>query len=481
MIERPPRRFAFSFASVVAGNYGAIGVSFVTSIVLTRLLGATGYGHLALLLTASQVFSFIVSAWTLTAIVQFGAREFAERRSLARTFWARTAIAAPWLAATAIVALTFAEPLAGFLAIPAEALVLVFAHFLLSAAMGTGSALLQAQDRMPRYGTGLLVDRLTALGSIVLFAAGDILAPLTALASYVLSSLIATIFLFAGIGPRALMPVRIVATDVQALWRFSLPLAASQWLGIFGTQWTDFAIIRRYLSVGDLGSYALAYQLAGVLQQVTSIFATLMLPRYSVIAHLGRREDLRRLLARVIPYWLLAYALALSLALMLAPLVVPAVFGDAFRPAVDPLALLILASVELAILNTFGSILTAYQHLWPLTVSVLLSAAANVALDLLLIPQLGTSGAALSTVCAYGISMLIALLTTSRALQLPALRYGAFALPVALTFVVLRVAPGGGGAALAAALVTISALVLVRAFGLRPREDIGALVGRRAP
>ena len=70
------KRFFSGFVSVVAGNYGAILLSFGINVVLTRALGAPEFGHFALLIMVSQLLAFVVSNWTLAALVHFGAREF---------------------------------------------------------------------------------------------------------------------------------------------------------------------------------------------------------------------------------------------------------------------------------------------------------------------------------------------------------------------------------------------------------------------
>ncbi len=463
---------------MAAGNYAAIAISFATSVVLTHSLGTVEYGRLALLLTVSQILAFLVSQWTLTAVVQYGAREFASKASLARTFWSRTVLALPWLGVAAAAFVVFGAEIARLLDIPTWGVWLVFAHFVLAAAVGTASSVLQAMNRMPRYGVGLVLDRAIALFLVLALLRLGSLDALRALACYTASSAVVAVFLYASIGRRPLRPIRADRAHVSTMWRFSLPVVASQWLGLFGTQWTDYLVIRRYLAVEELGLYSLAYQLAGVLQQITSIVATLMLPRYSLLALAGNDAQLRRILGRLLPYWLLTYALALCIALAFAPFAIGIVFGDGFAGTASPFALLIVASIELAIFNTFSSLLTGYERMWPLTLSVIASAAVNIGLDLALVPQFGISGAALSTVAAYGTSAVVALATARVQLGLPVLRYAAFVLPVAVAYAASVTLSGWTAGVASVALGAVVTLAVARAFGLRPREDLAALTGR---
>lgn len=471
-------RFARSAASVMAANYAAIGVSFFTSVVLTRLIGAGEYGHLALLLTGSQVLSFFVSVWTLPAIVQFGSREFAEHGSLARTFWSRTVLTLPWLAAAAAMLAVLAGPLGELLSIPPWGAALVFAHFVLSTAVATASSLLQAMQRMPRYAVGLVLDRALALAAILVLARFEALDAVRVLACLVLSSALVAAFLFASIGRRTLAPIRAETERIAAVWRFSLPIVASSWVGLFGSQWLDYLVIRTYLPLGELGLYALAYQLAGVLQQMTSVVATLLLPRYSLLAF-GRNDDeVRRIVGRIVPYWLIGYALALCAALVVVPPAIGLLFGEGFSGAVPAFRLLVLASIALAIHNTFTPILTAHEKMWPISFVVLASVLVNVGLDLALVPAYGIAGAAAATVVAYGTSALAVLAVAERSLRLPALRHVGVALPVIAAYLCSVMLSGPVALGVGAALVGASLVVIVRALDLHPSADLPPLLRR---
>src|SRR4051812_6855132 len=98
-----------NFLFVGAGNYAAMAVSLAINAVLTRRLGLEQFGHLALLLTASQVLALVAINWTHTALVRFGAQEFARSSSIARTFWARVWMVAPWLALIAAIMLSASD------------------------------------------------------------------------------------------------------------------------------------------------------------------------------------------------------------------------------------------------------------------------------------------------------------------------------------------------------------------------------------
>ena len=161
------KRFFSGFVSVVAGNYGAILLSFGINVVLTRALGAPEFGHFALLIMASQLLAFVVSNWTLAALVHFGAREFTASGTVAEAYWTRTCLVLPWLAAALVTAWMLNGWLARYLDVPGWGVWLVFAHFLLTSTFNTACAVLQAIGHMERYGAALFFDRALTLALIV--------------------------------------------------------------------------------------------------------------------------------------------------------------------------------------------------------------------------------------------------------------------------------------------------------------------------
>jgi O-antigen/teichoic acid export membrane protein len=394
---------------VGAGNYGAMGVSLVVNAVLTRWLGAEQFGHLALLLTASQVLALVGANWTQAALVRFGAREFAASGTVADAFWTRIWIVTPWLAGAAALTLAARQPLAAYLMIPAWGLLIVAAHFLAAFLVLTIGAIFQARNEMRRYGLILFLDKAAMAASLLLFlGSASVRSPLALLGAYAASSAGVALWGISRLG-RSLLPAALNRDSYRQMAAFSLPLLLSGWVGLFGTNWFDILIIRRYRPLSDVGLYSLATVLAGVVQQVTIIFSTLLLPQLSVMVARGELDKIRVLVDRFLPYWFLAAAVLFSVVVLAAAPLVPLIFGPAFRPAAPVLVVLMLAACALAIFNTFAPLVSAFGATWALTGAALISGAVNVAMDFLLIPAHGLRGAAAATVLSYGMSAVLVL------------------------------------------------------------------------
>lgn len=465
-------RFATGFLSVAGGNYGAIALSFAINLVLTRALGTQEFGRLALLIMGSQILAFAVANWTLTALVHFGAQEFAVRGSVGRTFWSRVCVLLPWTAAAAGIAVVLNPWLAGYLGVPRWGVWLVFLHFLLTATLNTAGAVLQAIGRLERYGAALFFDKALTLAVILVVLPARSLDALTALACYTLSALVVSGWVFGSVAWRAVTPPAPTYAGCLTMWKFSLPLIASTWVGLFGTQWVDYVFIKHYLPLSELGRYSLSYQLAGVVQQITIVASTLLLPRFSTMLALGREAELRRLVTRAVPYWLLALSAFLGVVLAGAGVLVPVVFGPGFVGSVPPLALLIVATIALAMFNTFTPLLTAQGATWTISGICLLSAAVNVVMNVTLIPRFGITGAAGASVIAYAVSAGLVLAAVQVRLHAASTRYGLFAAPVVAVYVCSVLIEGVAFFVAAAAALAVTAFALVRTFRLFEPSDI---------
>jgi O-antigen/teichoic acid export membrane protein len=403
---------------VGAGNYAAMAMSLAINGLLTRQLGADRYGHLALLLTASQMLALVAVNWTQTALVRFGAQEFAETGTVAGTFWTRIWIAIPWICGAAAVMALARGPIAAYLLIPAWALMLVLAQFVAAFMLATVGAVFQARGEMPRYGAMLFLDKaLTAGVLIVGMVAGLKLVPLNVLAMYAASSTAVAIWGLTSTGGASLLPIRFDRAAYVKVFAFSFPLLFSSWVGVFGTNWFDLLIIKTYRPLSEVGLYSLGAVLAGVVQQITIVFSTLLLPKLSVMVAGGELEKIRAFIDRVLPYWFLITGMLFSGVLLSAHLVVPLVFGRAFAPAASVVAVLMVATCALALFNAFSPLVSAFGATWAITGIALASGVVNVVMDFMLIPSHGIQGAAFATVLAYGTSAVLVLAYVQRRLQ----------------------------------------------------------------
>lgn len=468
-----------SFLALGAGNYGAMAIALGTNALLARRLGADQYGHLAFLLMASQVLLLVAVNWTHAGFVRFGALEFASTGAVTESLWARMAIIWPVAMLGALSMVIFRRPLAEYLGIPAVGVWLLMVHFVAVCALSIVGAVLQARNQMARYGACLFLDKAMMLVCVVLLPAAWTSTAFAALWCFAASSLSVAIWGVSVVGYRALRPLWPGRSAYRQMILFSVPLLLTSWAGLLGTNWFDLVILKQYVPMSGIGWYSLATQLAGVVQQVTVIFATLLLPELSVMVVEGQDARIRRLMERLLPYWLLGTSVMFTLVMIASPIGLPLVFGDAYRGAAPVLALLMIASCALALFNSCTSLAGAYGSTWVLTGVAFVSTAVNVVMDLLLIPRFGIVGSAFATVLSYATGAVLILLFVQRRTGGRLLRLAWLGSPAVVTYACFRLVDGLWFYPAALGLALINVLILVAAFGLFRADDAVFLKGLR--
>jgi O-antigen/teichoic acid export membrane protein len=467
----------WNLLAVGAGNYGAMGLALVINAVLARRLGAEQFGRLALLLVTSQVVSLLVANWTHTALIRFGAREFGSVGSVAETFWTRIWILIPWILIAGATMFAFRDRLAGYLTIPVWAILVLLAHFLASVALATIGAVFQAKEDMHRYGAVLFLDKAVMAVLLFLLPLAWVRDPVFILGLYAVSSTSVAVWGALSLGRRSLAPVVVSGAAYRMMLAFSLPLILSSWAGLFGTAWFDLLVIKRYRPLSELGLYSLGTMLAGVMQQITIIFSTLLLPQLSVMVANGEIDTIARLVDRLFPYWFLGTSILFSLVLLVGGPIVPLVFGRSFQPAVPVLAVLMVATCALAFFTAFSPVVSAFGSSWVLTSVGLVAGGVNVVMDLLLIPRYGIEGAAAASVFAYATAAVWVLRFAQGRLHTNTFGLSVLALPVVIVSCAFFLLDGVRFYLFAVPGMAISVYWLIRRFQLFSREDAGFLRG----
>ncbi len=181
---------------------------------------------------------------------------------------------------------------------------------------------------------------------------------------------------------------------VRPLFTSAVPLVAHALLGlaIFNS---DLLFLRALRDARTAGMYAAAYTLVSFLLNLGVTYGTSILPSLS-----RERDHPERLLPLYDQAMMQVLVVALPIAVggaMLAPGLLTLVFGAQFGESVRPLQILMWSIVVAWVRNVVQMGLVARDQQALVLRATLWSAAANVALNLLLIPAFGMIGAATAT------------------------------------------------------------------------------------
>jgi len=187
----------------------------------------------------------------------------------------------------------------------------------------------------------------------------------------------------------------------------SIPFAAVMLSGwVFGL--SDRVLIERFLGLASLGSYQVAYALAIVPILLTDALQTAWLPHFYRLDASTKRALPGRLATRVT----VAVAAVAAGVVLLSPAIGALLAPTDFDVPVTVVALVVSATFVRASYLIAFAVLSDAKESRSIARASSLGAAVNVALNLWLIPLWGLTGAALTTLVAYGVISIVALRRT---------------------------------------------------------------------
>lgn len=190
------------------------------------------------------------------------------------------------------------------------------------------------------------------------------------------------------------------------------------WGGMFMqvTRRLDLLLLNFFAGPGPLGVYVVAYSVAEFVLTVPGIYSRAALSSAAVSTG---TEGFSVSNAAIRQTLFLMTVLAAALALAMKPFILTAYKAE-FLPAVLPALILLPGAVMLGFGTLLGNIFTGYARPQEITKSAVISCAATIALDLLLIPRYGAAGAAAASTLAYGAGALWMLVAYRRFSKTPA-------------------------------------------------------------
>ncbi len=193
--------------------------------------------------------------------------------------------------------------------------------------------------------------------------------------------------------------------SLKELLAFSWPLYASEFVGfVYG--WFDRALLVKYVPLAQLGVYNVAYTAFGVLATIPGAIATTLFPHYSELT--GRHGSLKvavRTASRYVA--IIGTPLALGLAVTARP-ALSLFAGVDYEAGATILSILSVFLASTLIYSALGNILIVLKKPGLASTVTITSVFASLLSALVLLPQLGLNGMAVSR----GLGMMILLALT---------------------------------------------------------------------
>ena len=421
-----------NYLSLVLTQGASAVFSFGAVWLITFYLGSEGYGGIVAVIAASQVAQIFVN-WTAVAVVRFGVDEFIETAKIARTFWIRFIALAINLILVIGLSVFWYPPLAGWLKLPPNTYWLVIAHFFITAMWVHVQMSLQGAKMVRLQGCLMAVERLLIMSGIIALVAARDLTETTAVICYIAAP--AAMIVAGTIALRRYIFARF-SVDRQFLRNlaaYSLPLLPMAIVGYFASVYVDAIFISHFLSTPDLGVYSVATQINGILLQIPTLANTLLLPLFITLSREEQTGRLQKFFDRVLPFLTLTWGLACTLFAFAGAMVIPLVFPPEFNAAIVPLWILLVATaVAFPSLVGYQALGHSISATYISLSAVVAAAVTKIALNFILIREMGIAGCAWATVVAFAVAVFVSGLLLRRRILIRLSRTNAAMVPVIL-------------------------------------------------
>ena len=160
---------------------------------------------------------------------------------------------------------------------------------------------------------------------------------------------------------------------------------------------TDILMIGVFESADQVGIYQVASKSSGVLLFFLTLIAAVIAPYVASLYSAGENRALQRVLSYSVGFAFLATLPAVLILFFFGEALITLIFGLDYSPAYTPMIILAAGYLFSVCMGSCGLVLNMTGFEKKGAIGLGISSVANVALNLLLIPQMGIEGAALAT------------------------------------------------------------------------------------
>ena len=388
------KRLALNTAVQTLGRAIMVGVSLLTTGILTRKLGVTGYGNFLLIGSLGVFFDTLADFGTTIMGVREASKEESEVGK--KKVWSNTAILRLQMAAISFslaVIITFIWP--DFKEIRMEA-ILAWVMLLFTSIAGSFSIIWQTRLRMEKKVVAEVI--FPSLFLVTLWLHQGEISLLWVFGIYLLARIIS--LGYAWYVARGSISFREKDKElIKKILRLSWPMGV--YLLIFSAydRAADSLMIRRMLGENEVAWYGLAYKIYAVLVQPAYFLVSGVFPTLSA------KKETKKVFGLTAVLLLIAAGLVISISWVLAPWMIKVLAGEGYERAVEVLRILVFALLFSYLGHLVGFTLIAKEGQKEMSKLSLLVLVFNLVANLIFIPMFGLKGAAGVTVATEALSL----------------------------------------------------------------------------
>jgi O-antigen/teichoic acid export membrane protein len=420
------------FAKGIINNYFSVAGAQIISAPLsllylslvTRMMSPLNYGKFALVLASFQFFYTVFVSWIRNATVRFGSEEFTRHNKLNKIFAVQFSALSFAIIFVSFLIMIYKKNIAEFTGLTTGIHLYILIYLVFYAFFDLACQLLQSSHQIQRYGLSLVIRQCLILGLVILFFVLKIkLTPLSLISVETLSYLALLLFVVYPLFRSGyLRPVVLNKGVFFDVLKYSWPVMILYVLGYFSS-WADTLLIRMFLTFESVGRYEVANRLMQYVFNLILPISIIAFPTAVSIKSKGRDDLIYKYAQRVIPQASFFWGIFIMLLMLGSGLIFKFVFGSQYSGSILIFRILLIGLSFQFLSVMYTAILQSYDFNKELVFIALVTVILNLSADLLLIPKIGITGAALSKAASFVICGLLYMLRSIKCAKIEGENY----------------------------------------------------------
>lgn len=391
---------------LLIGKAATAAITLIQLMILARILTTEEMGKYSLVLMTVNLALLIGFNWSDASIVRHGREEYINTKKINQSFWARMYLFLPIMAIFIILFAALNRQVTEYLGMERNAIITIIIMFILNAVLNFIMYIFQSMDQMKKSAYVLFYQKafyLAFLGLILLNIIQTNLSNILIIINIsFLISIIINIYL---LDFHTVRPYAFNKDYFRKIWSYSWPQLLG-FPGIYIINYIDIFVIKKYMTLADVGTYSLAYNIFMNLCNFIMIIHIVMFP--AIVEYRTRKNgDAIHKYLKKIPLLSIIWLACVIFGIGISSFVIPALFSAKYAASALPLNILLIASVFYFISVCVMPIINAFDYLLAFQVINLIRAGVNIILDFSLVPKLGIMGAAYGTLATYFVGFLL--------------------------------------------------------------------------
>lgn len=397
-------RFLKNTLSTLAARIIYLSLNFAVSIVIARILGPSGKGSFALIMLLPTILTTFLNFGICVSTVYFTSKKKYDLSVIVSNNLLITFIVS---IISVLIGLVLIYILNNnyFKSINANYLIIGLLIVPLTFFLQNFGSILQGMESFTQYNIFNIIQN----ASYFILVLGLLVYPniLMALAAFIVSLLVNCILLYIEI----IKPIKIKKLNVDRNYlndsfKYGIKSYFNNIMTYFNYR-ADVIIIKYFLNTAAVGYYSISVSFAELMWIISQSASTVIFPR---ISSLENKDDKNKITNTVARFVLFATLMGVIIMFFASDFIIPFIYSKSFNQSIMPLKIILIGILFFSFARVLSNDLTGRgkPELNIITSSVGLTI--NIVLNILMIPQYGINGAALSSSISYSIQSILTII-----------------------------------------------------------------------